>query len=273
MFMLATSATFGVYFIFYLIDHHGPVTMAIALLVKQIVSVYMSAALYNHTVTAAASAFAFLTFTAVVAKPLLKHYLEEADVPLKTGTLRKGLNITAQLRAQLGHEVQASATLLLAAARLKAVLMKKDPRLTKEDSFTLAIKAVFDKFDPDGTGRIDKEHLGNVLSSLGHSHSREELEAMIGEFTPVGDGTIHFADFSSMMQKLAITRNVEELREAFQVFDEDKRGTISAANLRHVMANIGEKLSDEDVAKILEQVDTDKVGEITFSEFVKLMEG
>jgi calmodulin len=273
MFMLATSALVGVYFIFYLIDHHGPVTMAIALLVKQIVSVYMSAALYNHTVTAAASGFAFLTFMAVLAKPVLKHFSEDAVVPLKTGSLRQQLSLTAQFRAQLGHELQASATVLLAAARLKAVLTRKDPRLTKEDSFALASKAVWDKFDPDGAGRISREKLGHVLSSLGHSHSKEELDAMIGDITPRSDGSIHFADFSSMMQKLAISRNVEELREAFQVFDEDRRGTISADNLRHVMANIGEKLSDEDIAQILEQVDTDKVGEITFSEFVKLMEG
>jgi calmodulin len=270
MFMMATGATLGVYFIFYLIDHHGPVTLAIALLVKQILSVYISALLYHHTVTAAASAFAVLTFMAVLARPVLK-YFEDSAVPLKTGALRKGLNFTAQARAQLGHEIQASATILLAAARLKAVLIKNGPTADK-DSFALASKAAFDKFDQDGSGKIDRDELGQVLSSLGHDHTSEELDAIMAEIDADGDGSIALAEFTSMLKSLTSKKNEDDLREAFQVFDEDHSGSISSDELRHVMANIGEKLSEEDITKVLEEVDVDKDGEISFSEFTKMME-
>jgi calmodulin len=272
MFMMATGSTLGVYFIFYLIDHHGPVTLAITLLVKQILSVYISALLYHHSVTAAASAFAVLTFMAVLARPLLKHFSEDAVVPLKTGTLRQRLTVTAQLRAQLGHEVQASATVLLAAARLKAVLIKNSPT-TDKDSFALVSKAAFDQFDKDGSGKIDRDELGQVLSSLGHDHTSDELEAIIGDIDADGDGSIDFTEFSSMLQKLTSKRTEDDMREAFRVFDEDNSGSISADELRHVMANIGEKISEKDITKVFEQIASDKDGEISFSDFTKLMDG
>jgi calmodulin len=272
MIMLGTASTVGVYFIFYIIDHHGPVTVAIALLVQKIISVYMSAICYNNTVTAAASGFAFLTFMAVLARPLMHYYLDDPVVPLKTGTLRRALVMTSKLRAQMGHEVQSSATVLLAAARLKAALIERDPKVDKDDSMVLASKSIFNKFQ-NGSGGIDKDGLGRVLSSLGHSHTSEELEAMMCEFGVGGDGCIDFTKFSSMLKNLSSKRDQEDVKEAFHVFDEDNSGSISADKLRHVMENIGEKLSDDDISKILQKFSHShsKSGQITFSDFVKIV--
>lgn len=273
MFMLGFGATLGLYFMFYLVDHHGPVTVAIALLVKQLLAIYLSAILYHHTVTAAASACALLTFGAVVAKTVSKYFFDpEVAVPLRVGGIRKKLNLTTEIRKRLGHKLEMSATVLIAAARLEATLFKDKQKVTSdEDSQVHECKVAFGMIDKDGSGSIDRDELGKVLKALGSSCSEDDAKAICSENDGEGD-SITFAQFFTLFQRLRHRQREEDLLEAFQVFDEDGNGSISKDELLDIFTNLGEKVSAEDVNKMIEEVDLDHDGNIDYSEFVKMMQ-
>mmetsp|Transcript_42834 Transcript_42834/g.80355 ORF Transcript_42834/g.80355 Transcript_42834/m.80355 type:complete len:636 (+) Transcript_42834:78-1985(+) len=270
--MLGTACTLGCYLVFYVLDHHGPVTVAIAILVKQILTIYMSAVLYDHEITPAASVCAMLTFLAVGARPLMKYFEQDAVVvPLKVGHLRNGLNITASIRKQLGHDVKVSATVLVAAARLQASFKANSEKTIGDaNSDMREYSMAFAMIAGNGNGFIDTAGLGKVLNALGQSHSEEEVQAMLGEFQAEKD-SLSFEQFVSMMKQLKRKQN-EDLLEAFKVFDEDNSGSISKEELIHIFANLGEKVSDADVGKMIACYDLDKDGKIDFSEFVKMMD-
>lgn len=271
MLMLASACTLGCYLVFYVLDHHGPVTVAIAILVKQILTIYMSALLYDHEITPAASVCAMLTFLAVGARPLMKYFEEDAaDVPLKVGHLRKGLNMTAAIRRQLGVEVKVSASVLVAAARLKASIEASTQRTDGDDMSDGAYRMAFTMIAGSSDGLIDKVGFGKVLNAMGRSHSEEEVQAMIGEFQSE-KGSMNFEQFVSMMKQLERKEN-EDLLEAFKVFDEDNSGSISKDELLHIFANLGEKVSDAEVGKMIARYDLDKDGKIDFAEFVTMMD-
>jgi len=270
--MLGSGCTLGVYFVFYLIDHHGPVAMVIAGLVKQILAVYLSASLYHHEVTTAASACAALTFIAILAKPCLNYVLDsDAEVPLKVGKLRQRLNVTAGIRKRLGHEVKMSATVVVAATRLKAGLIKRRERSTSdEDTRLCEYKMAFDMVDKDGSGSIDKDELRGILHALGHRHTGQEVQAMMNEFITEED-SINFDAFVSLLKTMQLKQREQDFHEAFQVFDKDSSGTISKPELLQVFTSLGEKVSAEEINNMIIEADIDKDGMLNFDEFMRMM--
>jgi len=76
---LSLCSMSGQYLIYYIIQRHGPVIMAIMMTVRQILSIFVSAALYGHVIPTEAIILAFVCFAIVLAKPIYKWYTKPKD--------------------------------------------------------------------------------------------------------------------------------------------------------------------------------------------------
>mmetsp|Transcript_13353 Transcript_13353/g.24072 ORF Transcript_13353/g.24072 Transcript_13353/m.24072 type:complete len:480 (-) Transcript_13353:83-1522(-) len=74
IFALALCSMSGQYVIYYTVQKHGPVALAIMMTTRQILSIFISAALYGHVIPLSAILLAAVCFAVVLAKPLYKWY-------------------------------------------------------------------------------------------------------------------------------------------------------------------------------------------------------
>lgn len=74
---LAFCSMAGQYVIYYTIQRHGPVALAIMMTTRQILSIFISAALYGHVIPLSAIALAAVCFAVVLAKPIYKWYAKD----------------------------------------------------------------------------------------------------------------------------------------------------------------------------------------------------
>lgn len=77
--MLALTSTFGQWVIYYTVRKHGPVLLAIMMTVRQIISIYISSALYSHYIPPVAALCAAVAFMACLWKPFYKFVTADAS--------------------------------------------------------------------------------------------------------------------------------------------------------------------------------------------------
>lgn len=127
-------------------------------------------------------------------------------------------------------------------------------------------------FDKDGNGRITADELSEVMSSLGQSPTKKEVEAMIQKADQDGDGSIDFLEFLEVMaNKMGEHTFEDDLRDAFQLFDTDCNGYISKRELTFVLTSLGEQITDAAVENMIKEVDLDGDGRVNYEEFLRIM--
>lgn len=98
------------------------------------------------------------------------------------------------------------------------------------------LKEAFGLFDTDGNGKVDAEHLGNLLRSMGLSPSQEDIDDCMKHVNKKGDGFIDFNEFKDMVTNRATNQESEDLlMKAFKVFSSGQKGKCSVKELRHAM--------------------------------------
>lgn len=133
-------------------------------------------------------------------------------------------------------------------------------------------REAFDLFDKNKDGSITAKELSNVMKSLNHHATDQEVQEMIAEVDTDGNGRVDFEEFVSLMnRRTKETDTEEEVINAFRVFDKEGNDTISSSELRHIMTTIGDKLTDEEVEEMIREADVDGDGYINYVEFVRMM--
>ncbi|XP_063954890.1 calmodulin-A-like [Lytechinus pictus] len=135
-------------------------------------------------------------------------------------------------------------------------------------------REAFNSFDRNNDGVISVDEFGDVIRSLGHKHSKKDIEEAIQRFDENKNGTIEFDEFIKMVGLLPTSdkeQDQEELKKAFQLFDKDGNGYISAAELKLAMTTLGEPLTDDEVAEMIANADIDQDGKINYGEFVEMI--
>jgi calmodulin len=61
------------------------------------------------------------------------------------------------------------------------------------------LRDVFDIFDADGSGFIDRKEMGSLMKKLAQSLSEEEITAVMEEVDIDGDGEVSFEEFKNLM--------------------------------------------------------------------------
>ena len=134
------------------------------------------------------------------------------------------------------------------------------------------LKEVFEMFDRDKDGLIDAKELGNILRSMDHEPSEQELTDLISDVDSNNDGKVNFNEFLSIMIKRAKDSDIEEeLIEAFRIFDKEGEGRISSSEFRHIMMTLGEKLSEDEIDEMIKEADFKSEGFINYRDFVKII--
>ena len=134
------------------------------------------------------------------------------------------------------------------------------------------LKEYFDMFDRDKDGSINEKELGNILRSLGHDPTDQDLSEMINEVDNNSDSKIEFDEFCKIMNnKLKQNDAEQELIEAFKIFDRDGKGLISENEFKHIMLSLGEKISEEELEEMMKKADPDKKGFVNYKQFAKVI--
>lgn len=134
------------------------------------------------------------------------------------------------------------------------------------------LEVVFKKFDGNGDGKISLLELRDVMRSLGHDPSEEEVGLMMTEADADGDGFVDLSEFVALNTKgVDSAAALKDLKIAFQMFDADRDGSISAQELLDVLRRLGENCSMADCRSMISGVDSDGDGLVNFDEFLAMM--
>ncbi|KAL5247756.1 hypothetical protein ACHWQZ_G019593 [Mnemiopsis leidyi] len=134
------------------------------------------------------------------------------------------------------------------------------------------LKDIFRMFDKDNSGSIDVNELESMVSSLGISATKEDLNDMIAEADIDKSGTIEFDEFKTLIgPHFQKEKPPEDYIDAFNFFDKDGDGFISRSELRNIMNTVDSKLAESDIEDMIKEADINGDGKIDFDEFIKMM--
>eukprot|EP01063_Lacrimia_lanifica_P008622 TRINITY_DN15695_c0_g1_i1.p2 TRINITY_DN15695_c0_g1~~TRINITY_DN15695_c0_g1_i1.p2 ORF type:complete len:191 (+),score=117.85 TRINITY_DN15695_c0_g1_i1:59-574(+) len=123
----------------------------------------------------------------------------------------------------------------------------------------LQLREVFDLFDSDGSGTIDSDEIGAVLTAFGFSKlDDDEVKALVAKYDVDFSGTLEYDEFEDLVKdRLQHTSGQAESVHAFKLFAEAKDDAagqdpcISVQDLARVAHAIGEKVEFEKFQDIL----------------------
>ena len=117
-------------------------------------------------------------------------------------------------------------------------------------SKNLDLKSVFQKYDTDGGGSIDKEELGSVLKEFQVLLSDKELSQVFSIFDPDGGGEISYLEFVyAIFNRRAFIKKLQLEQDKTQ--NKNKSGSDDGPNntkqelSKHFVANTEEEQSNE----------------------------
>lgn len=135
-----------------------------------------------------------------------------------------------------------------------------------------ATQAVFNRFDLDGSGEIDKDELVALCAELGRRLTPKEEEQALSVLDKDGSGMISFAEFDAWWAGGAnvnlLSEDDKKAKELFDARDLDKSGEINATELLGLCKDLGLEMSEKDVAEAFKALDTTNDGKVGFPEFL-----
>ncbi len=146
------------------------------------------------------------------------------------------------------------------------------------------IKDIFNLFDTDGGGTIDRHELNFALVALGFGDKRVDKgnkskassgHSMLDEI--MADGQVTLEEFTSLMKgELSGKDPWEELRAVFAVLSQDDgnahhRDLISLDKLKAASRAFHVRLAHEEVEAMIREVDKDGSGTVDFDEFERIL--
>eukprot|EP01100_Stratorugosa_tubuloviscum_P012364 TRINITY_DN584_c1_g2_i2.p1 TRINITY_DN584_c1_g2~~TRINITY_DN584_c1_g2_i2.p1 ORF type:complete len:348 (-),score=177.31 TRINITY_DN584_c1_g2_i2:97-1140(-) len=141
-------------------------------------------------------------------------------------------------------------------------------------------KIVFDKYDKDKSGSIDKNELKEICYEMGHHLSKEELDLALEYLDSDGNGTIEYEEFVVWWKKndrfvdlelddarLAIRQTASKI---FRRFDSDASGVIDSNEFSAFHQHLTESgLTDRPLNSCFAELDENHDGKVQFNEFIR----
>eukprot|EP00049_Salpingoeca_infusionum_P003661 m.69325 g.69325 ORF g.69325 m.69325 type:complete len:175 (-) comp12222_c0_seq8:4216-4740(-) len=134
------------------------------------------------------------------------------------------------------------------------------------------LRVLFEFFDEDGSGAIDRVELMNIMRSVGHAPTEEYIDAIMAQADVNQDGKIDFEEFVNIMtSQLAANPNefiAQEVVQSLRIFDRDLSGFVSVEDFKQAMMTLGEKLPESEVDEMIAMCEVTPDGYIPYEAFV-----
>lgn len=127
------------------------------------------------------------------------------------------------------------------------------------------LRAAFDLFDTQKTGRIALAHLVEILHELPPRPTTQLLLQRLADEPK--DAMLDFEEFCARLT--TDSNETDYLRKVFDLFDTDKKGYIDEQDLRAVADDLGESMTDEELQEMLRRASDN--GQVTYEEFASVM--
>ena len=130
---------------------------------------------------------------------------------------------------------------------------------------------IFDSYDVNGNGVIDKKEMEAVLERLGQPATSKQIQKVFDELGSTNQ-QITFDEFIEFIKKYHLSKNknsTDEIIGAFQVFDKNHNGVLSLSEFKHILMDLGQKFTEEEVNEIFDESDLNKDGNLDYREFVE----
>jgi len=134
---------------------------------------------------------------------------------------------------------------------------------------TNELRIIFNEFDTDNDGRLNKKDFALGLSKvIPIGDAEKEVNRIFNYIDADNGGYIEFQEF---LMATFDTKNIlssDNLRMCFKSFDIDNNGEI---DIKEIEESLGKKLDINDWNDLLEIIKPSKYGSLNFDEFVKVM--
>ena len=130
---------------------------------------------------------------------------------------------------------------------------------------------IFDSYDVNGNGVIDKKEMEAVLERLGQPATSKQIQKVFDELGSTNQ-QITFDEFIEFIKKYHLSKiknSTDEIIGAFQVFDKNHNGVLSLSEFKHILMDLGQKFTEEEVNEIFNESDLNKNGNLDYKEFVE----
>lgn len=160
-------------------------------------------------------------------------------------------------------------------------------KFPKIDESLRKCKKIFEEFDEDSNGTIDREELHHCFQKLDVNFSEEEINDLFEACDMNEDMGIKFTEFivllclvyllkepsaeqESHMEFPELEMAFKTLANAFVFLDKNRDGYVSKSEMVHAIneTTSGERSSGRIAMKRFEEMDWDKNGTVTFKEFL-----
>lgn len=148
------------------------------------------------------------------------------------------------------------------------------------DAMSARVREVFQRFDSDGGGYLDRDELARVFRMLNSDFTFKDIDALCKDLDRGGDGKVSHKEFLHWLKKgneltQAVSRAIlretgeardERIKKAFQTYDATGDGSLNIEELRKALKVLG-TFSEDEVKKICADLDKSKDGEVSYAEF------
>lgn len=136
------------------------------------------------------------------------------------------------------------------------------------------IREIFDIFDADKSGTIDRHELKVGLRAMGFDTNKQEIEQLMNEFDPNGLGYLDAKAFKSViLRKMSQRDEIDEIKRIFTLFQKtDKAGYIYFDDLKQVVQETGLNYTDEEMHEMFDAF-SNGTNQISEAEFINIIEG
>ncbi|EAY14751.1 EF hand family protein [Trichomonas vaginalis G3] len=151
----------------------------------------------------------------------------------------------------------------------------RNPARMLDADMKAEIREVFDIFDADKSGTIDRHELKVGLRAMGFDITTEEINQLMAENDPNGLGYLDGKAFEKViLYKMQTRDEIDEIRRIFKMFQRtEKAGYIYLDDLKTIVKETGLEYTDEECREMFDAFDTDGTGRISEAQFIDIIEG
>ena len=136
------------------------------------------------------------------------------------------------------------------------------------------VRATFEKFDRNRSGKLDYKELREALKAMGLDVSSQQSAEILAQYDTNRSGVLGLDEFANVVGRLRQFQAEgisPEMRQTFARFDRNRSGKLDYKELREALKALGLDVGSEEATSILQKYDTDRSGLLEIDEFATLV--